>query len=392
MASAQKIRTTAFAASTTSWSALVSDGSFDVTIPAVVGDWVQVGFSVIAPSEAVHGYVDIATMNGNTPISWVSTATNSHAASASGGLPGGYTPSFYRVNSSVLTGGLYRVKATDIVGGNVTFRVFTTGHIAATWICSSSDPAALFATTRVAGPGGLAPDTTSYVGWGASALMGPLPAAIPLAASILWLRGSSLGATGTIAGTWPDLSPAARSVTYSTLSPADATVAGASTPKFGKSVAFPGGTGGPSYVIGASALATNRDGEVWLVLKSNDTNTNGSSKWGGDAGQMNHYSFGGTVYDDAGCNTRQSQDGTGITSWHIYRVQTIGTTRNVWRGTTLIWTAAVTPFWRQSPIVGGNTGATYFFNGNIAEVIQFSRALTTGEAADTHAYLNAEHF
>lgn len=218
----------------------------------------------------------------------------------------------------------------------------------------------------------------------------PMPAAIANA-GILWMRGRDLGANGAVASVWPDASPAARTVTYNPVN-ANATVAAASTPKGGKSVAFPGGPNtGAYFSVNSTALPTSRDGEVWLVVKSNDASgsSNGWCKFGGD-GQENHYGYGGSVYEDTGCASRQSYGATGITSWHIHRVQVSGTTRTVWRDSTVVWgPSGVTPFWRQNPNIGG--ALSYRFNGNIAEVIQFSRALTTTEAAEVMAYLTAEH-
>jgi len=385
MRSVQARRTSAFAATTTTWAPLVADGSFDVVLPAAGGDWVEAGVSIISPSGGGNSYLDVAVIVGGSVVSWVSTSSLTHTSVS------GWFRSNGHGNIAISGATLYKVKAGDIEGGSIRLRLYSfMDSGSAAYIASTSDPAVFYGVSRVSSAVLPPVQPSGFVGWGVPALIEP-PLSIPTG-SILWMRGRDLtGAAGSTISAWPDASPAARTISYVSAS-TPVTVAAASTPKGGKSAAFPGNPGSGSYfTVGATALPTNRDGEVWLVVKSNDVggSSNGWCKFGGDAGQENHYGYGGSVYDDDGCSSRLSHSAAGLTAWHIRRVQTTGTTRYVWINGGLVWSGAVTPHWRQAPNIGAAN--SYRFNGNIAEVIMFDRALSAADATKTNDYLLAEH-
>lgn len=392
MGAQTKIKTTAFAASSTAWAAMVPDGSFDLTIAARTGDWVEVGFSGLGPAAAVHGYLDVAVMVGATVVNWVSTATSSHANGGSGGLPGSYTPSFYRPSTSVGVSALYKVRAADIVAGNVTFRMYATGHIAATWTASSTDPAAFWVNTRLVGSGPLPPDTTSYVGWGVPALITPPPAAIPLAASFLWLRAKdslAVGAGGSVSAP-VDFSPSANTVSTVTGAP---TLLLNATPKLGPVFNF---GGGQSFRIPSVAGLPTGDGEVWMVVRTDATSaTTSDGCWTfSNSGNASHFTYASTIYENIGTNGRYSFNSpVSLNSYRIYRIRVAGAAWTAYiDGTAVSIQAGNTPNWRASDVyIGLSAQAGYYFHGQIAELIGFNRALTSQEAIDTTAYLTTEH-
>ena len=109
-----------------------------------------------------------------------------------------------------------------------------------------------------------------------------------------------------------------------------------------------------------------------------------------------HYAYNGTVYENIGITSRQSFTPTlGIGSWRVYRVQVSGTTWKCWLDGVLQATVGgVTPSWRTSSLYIGQSiqAGSYFFDGQIAELIAFKRALTDSEAVDTLAYLQELHW
>lgn len=101
-------------ANNTSFTAVDGSGSLDLTIAAVAGDLILVGVSAVWDSQAVVGYLDVAT--------WVSgAAVNYLSAGSSQGVSAWYGPT--GVRTSVGGTAAYVVQAGDISGGNVVLRL-----------------------------------------------------------------------------------------------------------------------------------------------------------------------------------------------------------------------------------------------------------------------------
>lgn len=145
-------------ASGTSWSAQATDGTFDLSIAAAVGDILEIGLSVLSPS-ANASYVDVAVMGSTT--NWVSTNTSSHTD----GVAGWYTSGDSGQYASSKNGSiLYTVQSGDVSAGNVTLRVYAKAAAGTVLLTSSADHVAqLYAVRRYEAP---IPPATAFVGWG----------------------------------------------------------------------------------------------------------------------------------------------------------------------------------------------------------------------------------
>jgi len=118
-ASALVRRSTTVSSVGTSWAAFVTDGSWDLTIPAAAGDVIEVGFGAAWAPLAAYAYVDVVTMVSGTATNWVSTGGSSH-------VDGMLSLFQNNVTNYVSAGGsaFYTVQSGDIVSGQVTFRAY----------------------------------------------------------------------------------------------------------------------------------------------------------------------------------------------------------------------------------------------------------------------------
>ena len=106
----------------TTWAALVTDGSFDVTVDAVAGDVIEVGVSSIWSNVANFPYLDAATMVSGSPVNWVSTGTSSHGSGPFGWFSANYLSA--PVAATACGSWFYTVQSGDVVSGQVTFRLY----------------------------------------------------------------------------------------------------------------------------------------------------------------------------------------------------------------------------------------------------------------------------
>lgn len=116
-------RTTAVANAGTAWTAFASDGSWDLLVPAAVGDIVEVGASLSwSPGSAGYCWADMAVIRDNFPIRWVSTGLRLNLTSG-GGVFAWFAPNTFETNESA--GSMpYTVQPGDVVGGFVRFRLY----------------------------------------------------------------------------------------------------------------------------------------------------------------------------------------------------------------------------------------------------------------------------
>jgi hypothetical protein len=102
-----------------SWAALDTTGALDVTIPAVVGDVILVGLNALSNNAAVHGRLDAATLSsGGALVNYVSSGNNVQKLYGVNGWT-----AIQSLFTAIGPARAYTVKAEDLVGGNVTFRL-----------------------------------------------------------------------------------------------------------------------------------------------------------------------------------------------------------------------------------------------------------------------------
>lgn len=102
------------------WAAFSTSGALDVTLPAAVGDVIELSAGGLwNTGTASFVNMDFATMVSGSPANWVSTGTSAN----SGGIFGLFQEdaNAYAVSSGSQP---YTVQAGDIVAGNVTFRLY----------------------------------------------------------------------------------------------------------------------------------------------------------------------------------------------------------------------------------------------------------------------------
>jgi hypothetical protein len=217
----------------------------------------------------------------------------------------------------------------------------------------------------------------------------------------LWLKADGIGglSDGDPVGTWADSSGNGRDATQGT--------AGAKpTYKTGIQnglpiVRFDGGDflSLPDFLTGYSA------GECFGVLKLvNDPPTPTDSSAGAPFGNFgsdslaNHYPYtDGTVYEDFGSTARKTTGNPtpSLASFHkLNMISASGEWTINLNGTQHYTTASNTVGWSTAPLIGRSTSGafTYGLVGDIAELVLFSRKVTSGERSDMIAYLDAKWF
>lgn len=143
-ATTQVRRTSAGATIGTSWTASVSDGSWDLIITASAGTVIELGASFVLNSPTTstgYSYGDFATIVSGSVVNWVSTGTGSHT--------NGPYAFFQAIGNDYLPvsgSTFYTVQSGDISGGNVTFRFYQKRTAGTAPIdASSTSPAILWA-------------------------------------------------------------------------------------------------------------------------------------------------------------------------------------------------------------------------------------------------------
>lgn len=133
---------------TGTWTAIDASGLDLVLTTPAAGDVVEFSLSTLWSSSPSEGAMDVATMDGSTPINYFSTGTSTPATY---GVAGWYGPGgiYCPVAGSVA----YVLVAGDIISGSVTLRVFGKifGGTAKTVYASSDGNFQVFAKNH--GPG-----------------------------------------------------------------------------------------------------------------------------------------------------------------------------------------------------------------------------------------------
>lgn len=207
----------------------------------------------------------------------------------------------------------------------------------------------------------------------------------------LWLRAKdNAGANGSTVSSWADQSGLSNNAT----GVSTPTVATASTPNSGKSVAF----ANAGYFTLPNIMSGAAEGEAWVVIKETTAVTQTAFWQMGTDTLESHYPYSGTIYEAFGmASGRVSWTPTlAVDQWRIYRVQMIsGGTFTAWLDNVRqIVATGKTVSWTSSPTLGAgkNSGSVDMkFSGNIAEIVVFDRPLSTAEAADLTGYFNTEH-
>lgn len=166
--------------------------------------------------------------------------------------------------------------------------------------------------------------------------------------------------------------------------------------------------GGPALLFAANGNYTMVDNslfdlstgaELFAVVKGALAPTSqnaGPFQIGGNDWTFWTYSD-GLVYDGAFTNTRYSMSGVSPNDWHIINISHDGTTRVLRVDNTAIHTIAVGytrphQATKSTIVIGGasNTSGTRW-QGDIAEVLAFNRALTSTERGAVYDFLYARH-
>jgi hypothetical protein len=152
----------------------------------------------------------------------------------------------------------------------------------------------------------------------------------------------------------------------------------------------------PNFLTGFTA------GELFAVLKI-DTDPPGAGgqtgAWGfGNAGFPMHYPWtDGTIYDDFGSSTRHTTVNPTPSLSSDFRIYNTASEAGAWTskldGVTLFSTGTNTVNWRTNPYVGtsDNTG-TYWLDGDLALLVLYNSALSSGNRADVMAKITLDYF
>jgi hypothetical protein len=104
--------------------AVVSGGTFDVTVSGYVADWIEVGvngcWASTASTSAAAG-MDAATFVSSAAVNFLSTGTGTAASNGIGGWLG---PNVAVQSSEIGGSAFYRLQAADISANTVTVRLF----------------------------------------------------------------------------------------------------------------------------------------------------------------------------------------------------------------------------------------------------------------------------
>lgn len=145
----------------------------------------------------------------------------------------------------------------------------------------------------------------------------------------------------------------------------------------------------PNAMSGASA------GELFAVLKSNRAGgtTNGGAIRFGSSGADLYYPGGdGRIYDDFGTSSWRitGAPGQALDQYHIYNVaSTAGEWTSRINGILHYTTATNVVGFTSSPVIG--VGGSYYFSGDIAEILIYDRVLSASERQTVEYYLGGKY-
>ncbi len=141
-------------------------------------------------------------------------------------------------------------------------------------------------------------------------------------------------------------------------------------------------------------------GEIFIVVKIDADPPGAAAQTGlwtlGSDTQNTHFPFtDGTIYDQFGTTVRKATaDPTPLlTSFRLYNVSSAsGNWTSRLNSSQIFTTATNTVGFTTAPVLGaGVGGATYFLDGDIAEVILYDAALSSGNRANVESYLNSKY-
>lgn len=133
---AQAILTSGVMAPSTSYTAVKTDGSIDITVAAATGDVVMVGVSGRSTNEAGYLFLDAASMVSGSPVNYISGGTGSSEGVQAWQM-NNLSTDYRGFGGSVL----YTLASGDISSGNLTLRLFFKyATTARGFALSSNDP------------------------------------------------------------------------------------------------------------------------------------------------------------------------------------------------------------------------------------------------------------
>jgi hypothetical protein len=150
---------------------------------------------------------------------------------------------------------------------------------------------------------------------------------------------------------------------------------------------------GPDFASGFTA------GEVFVVVKIDTDPPGGNEQTGlwdfaSNTANAAHFPFtDGTIYDDWGSSDRKTtaNPASALTDFRLYNVRSAN---NAWSnhldGTQLHSDTSHTVGFAATPLIG-QSPATFFLDGDIAEFVMCSSVQSAPERADLHAYFEAEY-
>ena len=140
-------------------------------------------------------------------------------------------------------------------------------------------------------------------------------------------------------------------------------------------------------------------GELFMVLRTGTTGSQGGWRLGAYGNNSSHYTWGGTIYDDFGSTSRYSFPGIGNRFWR-YHVYSVSSAANDWRayinGEEKFSTGISTVSFPSDPMIGYDGNPSFYFKGDIAELRIYSgtlsasaRQVLVGELMETYGVSGA---
>jgi len=156
-----------------------------------------------------------------------------------------------------------------------------------------------------------------------------------------------------------------------------------------------------TYTATSNFLSSYAEGEIFVVIKAaaDPATSDKKGSWANFGTDINisHYSYvDGTVYDDFGTSTRKNtgNPATNLATWNLYNITSKA---NSWvsriNGTQFYSTSSNTVAWNTAAYFGGNAATDFDsgFDGDIAEVIFYNRALNSSERSQIRTYISAKY-
>ncbi len=215
---------------------------------------------------------------------------------------------------------------------------------------------------------------------------------------VICLQADSYGALAddTIVTTWTDQSSAGNNgVAHN--NPKFRT---GRTPMSTPSIQFTGGSGGPYYHVASTTIFTGAgatSAEFFMVLKAAAADNPGPLQVGAHGPFYPHPRGGGgtSTYDGSfrsGSGPRANFANPGVSSWGVYNVSHDGTNLvHRFNGTGLDTTALGFVAPTNTIQIAWYNGAATKWTGEIAELLVYTRSLTSTERDDVYEYLVVKH-